>query len=77
MGDISGRRGKILGMDSEGSFQVVKAQVPQAEMYRYSTNLRSMTGGRGLHFEEFSHYENMPGELEQKVIEGAKKEKEE
>jgi elongation factor G len=77
MGDISGRRGKILGMDSEGSFQVVKAQVPQAEMYRYSTNLRSMTGGRGLHFEEFSHYENMPGDLEQKVIEGAKKEKEE
>ena len=68
MGDLSSRRGKILGMDAEGAFQVVRAEVPQMELYHYSTNLRSLTGGRGLHTEEFSHYEYMPRELEQKVI---------
>jgi elongation factor G len=68
MGDISSRRGKILGMDSTGSFQIIKAKVPQAELYRYSTTLRSLTGGRGIHAEEFSHYEEMPRDLEQKVI---------
>ena len=68
MGDLSSRRGKILGMDAEGAFQVVRAEVPQMELYHYSTNLRSLTGGRGLHSEEFSHYEYMPRELEQKVI---------
>jgi len=68
MGDLSSRRGKILGMDAEGTFQVVRAEVPQMELYHYSTNLRSLTGGRGLHTEEFSHYEFMPRELEKKVI---------
>jgi elongation factor G len=68
MGDLSSRRGRILGMDSDGHFQVVKAQVPQMEIYHYSTTLRSLTGGRGLHSEDFSHYEEMPRELEQKVI---------
>ncbi len=67
MGDLSSRRGKILGMDAEGAFQVVRAEVPQMELYHYSTNLRSLTGGRGLHTEEFSHYEFMPHELEKKV----------
>jgi elongation factor G len=68
MGDLSSRRGKILGMGAEGAFQVVRAEVPQMELYHYSTNLRSLTGGRGLHTEEFSHYEYMPRELEKKVI---------
>ena len=68
MGDLSSRRGKILGMDAEGAFQIVRAEVPQMELYHYSTNLRSLTGGRGLHTEEFSHYEYMPRELEKKVI---------
>ena len=68
MGDLSSRRGKILGMDAEGAFQVVRAEVPQMELYHYSTNLSSLTGGRGLHAEEFSHYEYMPHELEKKVI---------
>ena len=68
MGDISGRRGKILGMDSKGITQVVKAQVPQAELHYYATTLRSLTGGRGIHHEEFSHYEEMPRDYEQKVI---------
>lgn len=69
IGDLSGRRGRILGMDTEGAFQVINAQVPQAELYRYATHLRSLTAGRGLHSEEFSHYEEMPPELERRVIE--------
>jgi elongation factor G len=67
MGDLSARRGKILGIDNDGEFQVIRAQVPAKELYRYSTNVRSLTGGRGVHTEEFSHYEEMPRELEQKV----------
>ena len=77
MGDISSRRGKIMGMDSDGRFQVVNAQIPLAELYRYSTSLRSMTAGRGIHKRNFSHYEEVPGEIAQKVIEKAKKDKEE
>jgi elongation factor G len=77
MGDLSGRRGKIQGMEPQGSFNVIKAQVPLAELYRYSTHLRSMTQGRGGHTREFSHYEEVPHDEAQKVIEGAKKEKEE
>jgi len=73
MGDISSRRGKIMGMDSEGSFQVIKARVPQGELYHYSTTLRSLTGGRGIHSEAFSHYEEIPKEYEKKVIEESKK----
>ena len=73
MGDLSSRRGKILGMDSEAGHQIVKAQVPAMELYHYSTTLRSLTGGRGIHTEDFSHYEEMPRELEQKVIAESKK----
>lgn len=76
MGDLSGRRGKIQGMDTEGRFSVIKAQVPLAELYRYSTHLRSMTQGRGTHKREFSHYEEVPHDAAQKIIEEAKKEKE-
>ena len=73
MGDISGKRGKIMGMDSDGGFQIIKAQVPQAELYHYATNVRSLTGGRGIHTESFSHYEKMPKDFEKKVINAAKK----
>jgi elongation factor G len=73
IGDLSSRRGKILGMDTADGFQVVKAQVPQKELYQYSTVLRSLTGGRGIHIEDFSHYEEMPKEMELKVIAEAKK----
>ena len=76
MGDISSRRGRIQGMDSEGNFQIIKAQVPQMELYRYSTVLRSLSGGRGIHSEEFSHYEEMQRDMEQKVIAAAKRRKE-
>jgi elongation factor G len=76
MGDISARRGRILGVETEGRFQTVKANVPQKELYRYSTHVRSLTGGRGTHSEEFSHYEQMPAELEQKVVAEARARKE-
>ncbi|MCS7337966.1 MAG: elongation factor G [Verrucomicrobiae bacterium] len=76
MGDLSGRRGKILGIDSVGGMQIIRAQVPAAELYRYATTLRSLTGGRGVHTEEFSHYEEMPAHLQQKVIEESKKARE-
>ena len=77
MGDISSKRGKILGMDSDGHFQIIKAQVPLAELYKYSSHLRSLTSGRGTHKRKFDHYEEMPKEIEQKVIEEYKKSKEE
>ena len=73
MGDLSSRRGKIQGMDADGSFQLIKANVPAKELYRYSSTLRSLTGGRGVHAEDFSHYEEMPRDSEQKVIEESKK----
>ena len=76
MGDLSGRRGKIQGMGPEGKFSVIRSQVPLAELYRYSTHLRSMTQGRGTHKREFSHYEEVPHENAQKIVEEAKKEKE-
>ena len=72
MGDISGRRGRIVGMDTIGRFQIIRAQVPQLEMYRYSTVLRSLTGGRGIHSEEFSHYEELQRDLAEKVIAASK-----
>jgi elongation factor G len=75
MGDISSRRGRILGVDTDGLFQVIKALVPARELYRYSSTLRSLTSGRGVHAEAFDHYEEMPRDMEQKVIEEAKKRK--
>jgi len=77
MGDISGRRGKIMGMDSESKFQVIRAKVPLAELFKYSTALRSMTSGRGIHNRAFSHYDEVPGDVKEKIIEQAKKDKEE
>ena len=77
MGDLSSRRGKILGMDTAGGLQLVKAHVPAMELYHYSTTLRSLTGGRGIHTEDFSHYEEMPRELEQRIIAESKRKKEE
>ncbi len=68
MGDISSRRGKIQGMDAEGPFQIIKAKVPLAELYRYSTTLRSLTQGRGVHRRKFSHYEEVPKDAADKII---------
>jgi elongation factor G len=77
MGDISSRRGKIMGMDTEGKFQVIRAKVPLSELYKYSTTLRSMTAGRGIHTRKFALYEEVPAEIAKKIIEQAKTEKEE
>ncbi|MDP1809203.1 MAG: elongation factor G [Actinomycetota bacterium] len=74
MGDLSGKRGKILGMEPLGKEQIIKAQVPLAEIQRYSTELRSLTSGRGSYSMQFSHYEEMPADQTHKIIEAAKKE---
>lgn len=76
MGDISARRGKIAGMDPDGKNQIIRATVPQSELYQYSVDLRSMTQGQGVYNIDFSHYEEIPHEQAQKVIEEAKREKE-
>ncbi|MBN2507499.1 MAG: elongation factor G [Verrucomicrobia bacterium] len=73
IGDLSSRRGKIAGMDSADGYQIVKATVPQKELYQYATVLRSLTAGRGIHTEDFDHYEEMPRDLESKVIAETKK----
>ncbi len=76
MGDMNSRRGKIMGVETKGNNQVVKAVVPMAEVLRYAPDLRSMTGGRGTFTMEYSHYEEVPGQIAEKIIEAAKREKE-
>jgi elongation factor G len=75
MGDISGRRGKILGMETEGSNQKIRAQVPLKELYKYANVVRSMTQGRGIFKQKFSHYEEVPREVAEKIIAEAQKDK--
>lgn len=77
MGDFNSRRGRIMGIDSRGRLQVVKAQVPLAEMFRYAIVLRSMTSGRGSFTMSYSHYEEVPAEIAKKVIAAHKVEEEE
>ncbi|MCX8057345.1 MAG: elongation factor G [Ignavibacteria bacterium] len=77
MGDISSRRGKILGMDSDGEFQIIRALVPLAELFKYATQLRSLTQGKGTYEMKLSHYEEVPKEIEAKIIAAAEKQKEE
>ncbi|MDY6794202.1 MAG: elongation factor G [Actinomycetota bacterium] len=76
IGDLNSKRGRILGMEQEGGLQLIRAQVPMAEMLRYSIDLRSITGGRGTFRMEMSNYEEVPPHLTQKIIDEAKKEKE-
>ena len=73
MGDISGRRGQPQGMEAEGPIQVIKALVPQDEMYQYSTTLRAMTQGTGEFAMEFSHYAEVPGDVARQLIEAYEK----
>ena len=75
-GDLSSKRGKILGMASEARYDVIRALVPQAELYKYSTHLRSLTQGRASFRTKFAHYEEIPRELADKVIAQAKADKE-
>ncbi len=76
MGDLNGRRGRVLGMDNKGKNQIVIANVPMAEMLTYAPDLRSMTGGRGIFSMEFSHYDEVPAQIAQKIIDEANKAKE-
>ena len=76
MGDLNSRRGRVLGMDSEGKYQVINAHVPMAEILTYAPDLTSMTGGRGTFTREFSHYDEVPGDIAKKVIEKLNAEKE-
>ena len=81
MGDVMGRlnskRAHIMGMESTGKdMSQVKAQVPQAELYKYATELRSLTQGRGSYTLEFSHYEEVPVKMAEKIIAESKEKKE-
>jgi elongation factor G len=76
MGDISSRRGKLLGTESQGKKQVINAHVPQMELLTYSPTLTSMTGGRGAFTMEFAHYDEAPGQIREKVIQEYKPQEE-
>jgi elongation factor G len=76
-GDVSSRRGRVIGMDSLGDLQVVRAEVPLAEIQQYSSFLKSVSGGEGSYSVEFLRYDVLPTHLTQTVIAGAKDEKEE
>ncbi|MBC7344334.1 MAG: elongation factor G, partial [Clostridia bacterium] len=72
IGDLNSKRGRILGMEPQERYQVIKAQVPLAEMSRYAIDLKSITQGRGSFKMEFSHYEEVPVPIAEKIIEQAK-----
>lgn len=76
MGDLNSRRGQIQGMDSQNGQQIIKARVPQKEMFTYATDLKSLTGGFGKFSMDFSHYEKVPSELAEDVITRARRENE-
>jgi elongation factor G len=75
-GDLTSRRGRVIGMDQEGDLHVVRAEVPQAELFRYSTDLRSLTQGAGSFRMQYSRYEQVPSHLVEDVVKKAKAEAE-
>jgi len=75
MGDLSSRRGRPQGMEPRGSLQVIKAEVPMAEMLSYDADLTSMTGGRGSYHMQMSHYDEVPAHIQEKIIAAAKAER--
>ncbi|HJP91014.1 MAG TPA: elongation factor G [Pyrinomonadaceae bacterium] len=74
MGDLNSRRGRVQGMETMGKQQVIKAQVPMAEMLNYQSILNSITAARGTFHMQFSHYDPVPGQLAQKIVEQARAE---
>ncbi|HEU5225841.1 MAG TPA: elongation factor G [Actinomycetota bacterium] len=72
--DLNGRRGRVLGMDTEGDDQIITAHVPQAELFSYATELRSLAQGRGSFTAELDHYEDVPSHIAEKVIDAHQKE---
>ncbi len=77
LGDLNTRRARVQGMNSEHGLSIVTAHVPLAEMLRYTTQIRSMTGGRGYFSMEFDHYDVLPAHLAQEVISARQKERKE
>ena len=77
MSDLSGKRGRILGMNPHDNTTTIEAEAPLAETQRYAQDLRSLTQGRGEYELEFDRYEQVPAHIEQRVIEDAKKAREE
>ena len=75
MGDLNSRRGRIQGMDNKGGNTVIKAEVPMSEMLTYGVELTSMTQGRGSFSMEMNHYDVVPGQQQEKIIEKAKAER--
>jgi elongation factor G len=71
IGDLSSRRGKVLGYESNQGITEINAQVPMAEVLRYAPDLRAMTGGQGLFTMAFDHYEECPSNIQEKVLEDA------
>jgi elongation factor G len=67
-GDLNSRRGRLMGMEIKGKNQVVKAQVPLAQIFTYANDLRSITGGRGSYIMKFSHYEQVPAKIANEII---------
>jgi elongation factor G len=76
IGDLNSRRGRVLNVNARGNYQVIQANVPMSEMLKYAPDLNSMTGGRGTFTMEFSHYEEVPAQLTEKIIAQTKKGKE-
>jgi len=76
IGDLNGRRGRVLGMDAQGKNQVITAHVPMSEVLMYAPDLISKTGGRGTYDMEFDHYEEVPAHLAEKIINETKAAKE-
>ncbi len=74
MGDLNSRRGRVQGMETRGNEQMIKAQVPMAEMLNYQSILNSITAARGSFHMQFSHYDPVPGQLAQKIVEQARSE---
>ena len=74
MGDLNSRRGRVQGMETSGKQQVIKAQVPMAEMLNYQSTLNSITAARGSFHMQFSHYDPVPGNLAQKIVEQSRAE---
>jgi len=72
MGDLNSRRGRVMGMDSEAKNEVINAQVPMAEIQKYAADLTSFTGGRGAFTVGFSHYEEVPAQIAEKIVEAAR-----
>ena len=76
MGDLSSRRGRVQGMEAQGRLQQIRAQVPMSEMLEYAPTLKSITSDRGSYTMTFSHYDEVPAQIQEKIVADSKAEKE-